>query len=113
MPPKKAKKAKLVHDTEECLEDVPSLNESPQEQGGETEDDDITETELVSKKPSRKGITFTEQEEEDLANWVKANPILYDKRNRDYKDKEKKWRLWNEKGKDHGCEGKSTFQTNI
>lgn len=51
---------------------------------------DISSAVITKKKTSKDRLRLTDEEEEDLVNWYRDNPILYDKTCREYRNTEKK-----------------------
>ena len=70
--------------------------------------DECTESESVKRKQRkvRDRLNLSQEQEEDLANWLQDNPMLYNKGSRDYKDTEKKKKLWEDKAKELDMTGK-------
>lgn len=61
------------------------------------------------KKVRKKGLNLTDEQEEDLVEWVKAHPILYDKSLRANKDVAKKRALWEEKAAELDVNGANIY----
>ena len=58
-------------------------------------------------------LCFTEDQEEEIACWVRSKKLLYDMKDRQYKDKALRRGLWEEKGAEYGVDCKYkifTFQ---
>ena len=56
----------------------------------------------ANKKQRKAPVNLTTQEEDDLAELVREHEFLYNKKKTDYKNKDKKDRLWEEKAKEMG-----------
>ena len=54
---------------------------------------------------------LTPEQEDELLEWFKANPIFYDQSRRDFKEKRKRDRLLVEKGKEMGISGEHKLST--
>lgn len=50
----------------------------------------------MSEKRVYKKLDFTQDEESQIIDFVKQNPLLYDPRNADYKNKIMRDKLWND-----------------
>ena len=75
-----------------------------QEEAPEGTGDEDGEDQFVRKKLIAEQLTVTQEEE--LAEWFSVHPIFYDQSARDFKDRQKKDRLLNEKAEEYGLTGK-------
>ena len=67
-----------------------------------------------SKGKSRKSCRLqSEEQESDVLEWVAENPCLWNQKNKDYKNKGKKDRLWQEKADEIGIDGEYFFFINV
>ena len=57
---------------------------------------------LPEAKRVKKTTDLTLEEEEDMAEWIAENESIYNKKMKDYKDKQKKDKLWNDKAEAMG-----------
>jgi hypothetical protein len=62
----------------------------------------------VSKK-TRRNVILSDDEEEDLAEWIRGHPAIYDKQCKAYRDIRKKEVLWTEKASAMDMEGRNSF----
>lgn len=60
-----------------------------------------------SKKPKKSCKLTDEQEEGQVLEWVQEHPCLWDQKNKDFKNRAMKDRLWDEKAKELGYDGRS------
>ena len=56
--------------------------------------------------PSPVPYNFTDEEEEVIAAWIRQNPLLYDMRDRRYKDKGTRRKMWEDKAAEYGIDCK-------
>ena len=63
----------------------------------------------ANKRKRKEGLMMSEDKEDNVAQWILANPILYNKARRDYKDAKRKQRMWEQKAKELGVDGKTLF----
>ena len=63
------------------------------------------------KKKKAVPLTLTEQQEDDVVEWIRDNPILYSKGLKEYKDTARKQRLWEEKGRELNLESATVLMT--
>ncbi|MEQ2206192.1 hypothetical protein XENOCAPTIV_025272 [Xenoophorus captivus] len=70
--------------------------ERPGEHSAPTEDSDSEHE--STKKPRKEKVVamLTEEEEESMVEWLKTNPILYNRKLKNYKDTNRKEALWRE-----------------
>ena len=92
MPPKKRVRS---GESEQGIEEESDRARSPTPSS-----DGGAEDRKGGEKARRKKINYSEEEEIELADWLKTHPHIYTKGLRDYKDTDKKTRLWEEKAKD-------------
>ena len=64
------------------------------------------ESQPPSKKCRKANLNLTDDNEEDIVDWIKNNELLYNKGLKSYKDTQKKSRLWGLKAKEFGLEAK-------
>lgn len=57
------------------------------------------------KEKKEKFLNFTDEQEEELVEWLKNHEIFYNKALKTYKDTKMKQRLWSDKAKEMGLEG--------
>ena len=56
--------------------------------------------------PSPAPYNFMDEEEELIATWIRQNPLLYDMRDRRYKDKGSRRKMWEDKAAQYGIDCK-------
>ena len=61
------------------------------------------------KRSKKDALVLREEQEEDLIDWIKAHPLIYNKGLSDYKLKVKKAALWKEKADELDTEGECIF----
>jgi hypothetical protein len=61
------------------------------------------------KKPRSTPVHLTDEQEEDLAEWIKANPIIYSRGNHEFLNVSKRKLLWKGKAKELNITCKFTF----
>ena len=86
MPPKKRVRS---GESEQGIEEESDRARSPTPSS-----DGGAEDRKGGEKARRKKINYSEEEEIELADWLKTHPHIYTKGLRDYKDTDKKTRLW-------------------
>ena len=59
-----------------------------------------------SKKTKKSYRLQTEEEESQVREWIEEHPCLWNMKNKDYKNKAKKERLWDDKANEMNCDGK-------
>ena len=59
-----------------------------------------------SKKTKKSYRLQTEEEESQVLEWIEEHPCLLNMKNKDYKNKAKKERLWDDKANEMNCYGK-------
>jgi hypothetical protein len=101
MPPKKKGSKKKQKEAEQtCSEEhgdvVDNLEQQAQEEC----------TEPLQKK-RRQNLNFTDEQEEELVDWLKGHPIFYNRGSKEYKDAQKKQRLLEEKAHEIDAPGKN------
>lgn len=47
----------------------------------------------AQKKKKLTRVTLNQEDEAKVVEWLRANPMLYDKKDKNYKDSDKKWRM--------------------
>lgn len=71
----------------------------------EAQQSDAQDEEVPCSQPSKRrkaSLILSDDQEEDVIEWLKEHPVLYTKTMRDYKDRAKKMQLWEEKAKEMG-----------
>ena len=63
------------------------------------------------KRKRRQNLVLEEDMEEDIIEWLLQNPILYAKGMKEYKDTQKKQRMWEKKAKELNLESAKILQT--
>jgi hypothetical protein len=96
------------------LESVASRAEGEGEIEGDIEGDTESQaSEPVAggrKKKSKKSCHLKDEDQEAaVLEWVEANPMLWNQKDKEFKNKSKKDRMWEEKGQQLGYEGKFAF----
>lgn len=89
-------------------------NQEKTEQTLSSTSDESGAQERPKKRPKKKQyVIFDEETEKELAEWYQAHPIFYNKKQKEYKDADRKNRMLNEKAAQLNppTTGKSTFQT--
>jgi len=131
MPPKKSRKSSKkqsapAHDSgdedaakkrrederreEEEAARSPTPPPSPPPEDGE---DDTTQpsTSGATKKKRKSPVILTEEQEIDMGEWLRQNPMLYSKAMKEYKNTLKKNRLWDEKAAELDLESGQLLRT--
>ena len=54
---------------------------------------------------------LTEQQEDDVVDWIQENPLFYSKGVKEYKDTAKKQRLWDMKARELNLESSALLLT--
>ena len=68
-----------------------------QEQSSQQEGASGSQPPVEKRKKKKKPLTLNSEQEEDFINWLKEHPELYDKGKKEYRDVEKKNKLWEDK----------------
>ena len=86
-------------------------DELSQNQIEEKDDEDIP-TMKKYKKKKEGGCIFSDDQEAELAEWYQQHPLFYNKKLKDYKNIQKKQRLFEEKATkmDSPCTGKFKYK---
>ena len=64
------------------------------------------ENNVIDKEKKRVYNNFTNDQEEEIVDWLKDNPVIYNKRLREYKNAASKKELWKKKAQDMDIDGK-------
>nr|XP_054766060.1 PAX-interacting protein 1-like [Lytechinus pictus] len=65
----------------------------------------------TEKRSKKKTLVLTDEQEADMADWLKSHPLLYTKTMKEYKDTAKKIDLWNDKANELNVETMSMLKT--
>ena len=94
----------------DCEEDYDyrrAEEEEEEEVAAEEEEDAVEERGMAvsTRKKMKSEERVRPEQEDELVEWFRANEMFYDQTRRDFKDKQKKDRLLNVKGKEMGISG--------
>ncbi|XP_041361857.1 uncharacterized protein LOC121377825 [Gigantopelta aegis] len=126
MPPKTSKKKRLVTtcpkkkkpsvEVEEVLSDVEEPAGSPQSpspptdaQDGQPDDADVPTMSAPEKKKA--AVILTDEQEVEFGEWLRSNPFLYTKQLKEYKNTQRKTRVWAEKAAELGQKSGTLLRT--
>ena len=70
-----------------------------------------TDSQPSSKKKRKPNLMLSEQQEDDVADWIQEHPLFYSKGVKEYNDTAKKQRLWNMKAREHNLESSALLLT--
>jgi len=115
-PERRTQKPPTPPPREESLE-VPEVSNVPQEdvltEDEGTPDGTASQTSQRKEKP-RGAFKLKDQEEEAMViEWVQENRLLWDQKDQNFKNKNKKDRLWAEKAQELGYEGEISFFSTV
>ena len=70
-------------------------------------------TEPMNKKKQKRSnpVMLTDEQQVDMGEWLRLNPYLYTKSMKDYKNSQKKLRLWEEKTAEMGLDSVASLKT--
>ena len=83
-------------------------SKTPQLENFQEETQSSEESSNMKKKINK--VLLDDEKEDELVEWIKANPILYDKSLKGYKNKAEKDAKWRSKSEEIGINGETNFE---